>query len=91
MLPAVGGFAGVGLVLFTVIPSIPFGLQHPLEYALAAVLLSIGLVLYIFAPRNLSPEQEQSLLLGELDPNKSPNSQIEQPTNASELPVKESV
>lgn len=91
VLPAVGGFAGVGLVLFTVIPSIPFGLQHPLEYALAAALLGIGLVLYIFAPRNLSPEQEQSLLLGELDPNNSPNSQKEQPTNASELPVKESV
>lgn len=66
VLPALGGVAGLGLVVFTLIPSIPFGLQHPIEYALAASLLVVGFVLYLFSPRNLAPEHEQSLLLGDL-------------------------
>lgn len=65
-LPALGGVAGFGLVVFTLIPSIPFGIQHPIEYALAAALLGTGLVLYLFSPRNLAPEEEKSLLLGDL-------------------------
>lgn len=71
VLPALGGCAGFGLVVFTLLPSIPFGFEDPIEYGLAAALLTVGILLYAISPHNLTPEDERRLLLGEPEPEKA--------------------
>lgn len=73
ILPALGGIAGLGLVILTLLPSVPFGFQDPIEYGLTAVLLILGLCLYLSSPKRLAPEEEKHLLLGELIPDRVPS------------------
>lgn len=63
--PALGGLAGLGLVLMTLVPVSPISFQSPYEYGMLGVFIVLGVVLYFMAPRTMSRQESLDLLLGE--------------------------
>lgn len=63
--PALGGLAGLALVVMTLIPASPISFQSPFEYGMLGLFLVLGVVLYFMAPRMMSRQESLDLLLGD--------------------------
>src|SRR5699024_8410196 len=63
--PALGGVAGVILVLFTLIPASPIAFSSIFEYGIVLVFVALGIVLYWLAPKKATRDEELRYLLGD--------------------------
>lgn len=63
--PALGGLAGLALVVMTLVPASPISFQSPFEYGMLGLFIVLGVVLYFMAPRTMSRQDSLNLLLGE--------------------------
>ncbi|MCG7439938.1 APC family permease [Corynebacterium freneyi] len=64
VLPALGGIAGLALVVMTLVPASPIAFQSPFEYGMLIMFLLLGAALYFAAPRTLTRQESLDLLLG---------------------------
>ncbi len=64
-IPALGALAGVIVILGGLIPGLPLSLKWPYEYAIIAVWLGLGVILYMLSPRTGTREEHLRSLLGD--------------------------